>query len=86
MTAPIAVELSKYIDETQDIPTIRERDIPVATIAYRALSGSWCIESLAYEFTLTDAEILAALVYYEQFRERIDAQQENIELEFAALD
>jgi len=86
MTLPIAVELGKYIDERGIIPTIQGRDIPVATIAYRALSGSWCIESLAYEFTLSDAEVLAALVYYTQFRTLIDAQQTDIELEFEALD
>ena len=82
----LSVELSKYIDDTGERPLVRDTDVPVATIAYRAMSGSWGLSELVYQFTLNDAEVLAALLYYEQFRERIDAQEGNFNLEFEALD
>ena len=82
----ISCELSKYIDTSGERPILRGRDLPVSIIAYRALSGSWGLDELAFQFTLDDAEILAALLYYEQFSAEIDALEEDIDLAFAALD
>jgi len=81
-----SVDLGKYIDDSGEVPIIRNTTVPVATVAYRALSGSWALCTLAYEFTLEEVEILAALLYYQQYCERIDSQMINPEFEFDAMD
>ncbi|MFW5709419.1 MAG: DUF433 domain-containing protein, partial [Chloroflexota bacterium] len=84
---PIAlVDLSQYIDCRGDEPVLRDSGIPVSTIAIRALSGSWSLAHLAYEFTVPDVEVLAALLYYEQYRDLPVLANLNTELEFEALD
>ncbi|GAB4521515.1 MAG: hypothetical protein OHK0046_32970 [Anaerolineae bacterium] len=81
----ISVGLSKYIDDSTERPVIRNTTLPVAAIAYRALSCSWDLSQLCYVFGLEDAEALAALLYYEQFRDRIDLL-EDAEPELDAMD
>ena len=85
ITSEVAIDLSKYIDDSGDLPMVRGSELPVATIAYRAMSGSWSLCQLAYEFLLQDAEILAALLYYAQFKDSIDSGGVSA-LEFEALD
>lgn len=82
----VLVGLSKYIDETGKRPVVHGSNIPVATIAYRALSGSWSLCELVYQFGLEEVQVLAALLYYQQFCERIDSQEGEFELEFEAMD
>lgn len=86
LPSKIAVGLTKYIDDSGERPVIRNTNIPVATIAYRALSGSWELCQLGFQFSLDDAPIMAALLYYEQFKKKIDAQEGDFHLEFEALD
>jgi uncharacterized protein (DUF433 family) len=71
----INLNLSKYIDLRDERPHVRGRRIPVATIAHSARSQGWTINQLAYEFTLSEAEVLAALLYYEENRDAIEAQE-----------
>ncbi len=71
------IDLSKYI-ETRIFgarPHIRQRRIPVALIAHSARSQAWDVTELAYQFTLSEAEVLAALLYYEQHEAEIEAQE-----------
>jgi uncharacterized protein (DUF433 family) len=76
-TVPPSVDLRKYI-ETRifgERPHIRGRRIPVATIAHSARSQGWDVSELAYQFTLSEPEVLAALLYYEEHKDQIEAQE-----------
>jgi len=71
------LDLSKYI-ETRAFgkrPHIRGRRVPVAALAYSAHSQGWDVPRLAYEFTLSEAQVLSALLYYEEHKAEIDAQE-----------
>lgn len=72
---PLDVDLTKYIDKTEfgDRPHIRGRRITVAQIADTAANQSWDLDSVADEYTLTKAQVLAALLYYEEFHDQVDA-------------
>jgi uncharacterized protein (DUF433 family) len=69
--------LSKYIEVRifGQRPHIRGRRIPVATVAYSAKSQHWDIHELAYQFSLSEAEVLSALLFYEENKAEIDAQE-----------
>ena len=74
---PTTVDLNKYI-ETRifgERPHIRGRRIPVATIAHSAHSQVWSVAEIAYQFTLSEPQVLAALLYYEENKELIEAQE-----------
>ena len=80
MDQPQVIDLSKYI-ETElygERPHVRGRRIPIAVIADNAHDNKWDVEELAYQFTLTIPEVLAALLYYEEHKELIE-QQEAVE-------
>lgn len=74
-TAP--VNLSKYIEARffAERPHVRGRRVPVATLAHSAQRYGWNAKELAYQFTLTEAEVLAALLYYEEHKDEIEAQE-----------
>jgi uncharacterized protein (DUF433 family) len=48
----------------------------VAIIAYTARDEKLTIKQLMYDFTLSEAEVLAALLYYREHAEEIDAQEQ----------
>ena len=77
-TLPIThVDLSDYI-ETRifgERPHIRNRRVPIATVAYNARAHGLSVQDLMYEFFLNEAEVLAALMYYEAYHELIDVQE-----------
>ncbi len=77
------LDLTQYIDSRYfgERPHIRGRRVPVATIADNAHGNGWDVARLAYEFTLTEAEVLAALLYYEQHHELIDVQEADYQAE-----
>ncbi len=79
MQVPTQVDLSKYIEVRifGDRPHIRGRRIPVATIAYNHTGSNWDVAQLAYEFTLSEAEVLAALLSYHEHKALIDQQEAN---------
>ena len=83
MVTPAPVDLHKYIDAQffGDRPHIRGKRIPVALIAKRMAANHWTIAETAYDFTLSEAEVLAALLYYEEHQDEIHQQ----ELKEAAL-
>lgn len=77
MTTGTVVDLSKYID-TQffgDRPHIRGRRIPVATIVHRTQANNWTITQASYDFSLTEEEVLAAMLYYKEHQALIDQQE-----------
>jgi uncharacterized protein (DUF433 family) len=79
MSVPIpeTVDLAKYIEARThgDRPHIRGRRVPVATIAHSAQSQGWSISELAYQFTLSEPQVLAALLYYAEHAAEIEAQE-----------
>jgi uncharacterized protein (DUF433 family) len=74
---PTTVDLRKYIDTHffGERPHVRGRRVPVATIAYSSRSQGWDVTELAYQFTLSTAQVLSALLYYEEHQAEIDAQE-----------
>ncbi len=81
---PIQIDLSKYIETRlcEDRPHIRKRRIPVAQIARRMRLNNWTVAETAYDFSLSEAEILAALLYYEEHADSIDKQEAEEQAKF----
>lgn len=67
-----------------DRPHIRDRRIPVATLATAARVNGYDAAALAHHFTLTEAEAQAALAYYAEHKAEIDVQQAEEADRFAA--
>lgn len=80
---PEAIDLRKYIDTQtyMERPHIRGRRVPVATIAYSARDLGWGVATLAYEFTLSETQVLAALLYYQEHHDLIDKQENEYQSE-----
>jgi uncharacterized protein (DUF433 family) len=74
---PTTVDLNKYIEIRifGERPHIRGRRIPVATIAHSAHRQAWSVAELAYQFSLSEPQVLAALLYYEENKDLIEAQE-----------
>lgn len=80
MVTPIPVTvpddyLSRYIEIRlmEARPHIRGRRVPVALLAYSAQSEKWGPAELAYQFSISEVEALAALLYYKEHQGEIDA-------------
>ncbi|MCC6893401.1 MAG: DUF433 domain-containing protein [Anaerolineae bacterium] len=73
------IDLHKYIEMRlfDDRPHIRGKRIPVALVAQRMTANGWTIAETAYDFTLSEAEVLAALLYYEEHQDEIRQQEVN---------
>ena len=84
---PVIVDLSKYIETRlfEERPHIRDRRIPVAVIAYQKRLNDWSVADTAYNFSLSEAEILAALLYYEEHKAEIDQQEAEEQEKFEAM-
>ncbi len=84
---PIQIDLSKYIETRlcEDRPHIRKRRIPVAIIVYQKRMNNWTVEETAYNFTLSEAQILAALLYYEEHAAEIDKQEDEEQAKFEEM-
>jgi uncharacterized protein (DUF433 family) len=76
---PTMADLRKYIDFKHfgERPHIRGRRIWVSMIAANAETNQWSISQLAYEFTFSEEEVLAALLYYREHKDEIDRQDEE---------
>ena len=79
------LDLTKYVETRLfgDRPHVRGRRVPIAALAYNSKTNGWDVATLAREFTLSEAEVLAALLYYEENRAFVDAQESK---EQAAMD
>lgn len=73
---PAIVDLRKYIDTAfyGERPHIRGRRVLVSMIAANARANDWSVARLAHEFSLSEAEVLAALLYYDEHTADIDRQ------------
>ena len=73
-----ALDLTKYVEARLfgDRPHVRGRRVPVAAIAYNAKTNGWDVATLAHEFTFSEAQVLAALLYYQENQSLIDAQEQ----------
>ena len=82
---PEKVDLSKYIEMRDGRPNVRGRRLRVAFVASAHRENNLSIAELAYDFTLSEEQVLAALLYYREHKEEIDRQdaadiQESIEM------
>ncbi len=68
------VDLSKYIEMREGRPNIPGRRLPVAFVAAARQTNHASFEELAYQFTLSEEQVLAALLYYREHKAEIDAQ------------
>jgi uncharacterized protein (DUF433 family) len=71
---PDKVDLSKYIEMRDGRANIRGRRLPVAFIAIGREQNKVSVEELAYEYTLTEEQVLAALLYYREHQAEIDSE------------
>jgi uncharacterized protein (DUF433 family) len=71
------VDLSKYVETRLigDRPHIRGRRVPVAMIVHRMRANGWTVAETAYDFSLSEAEVSAALLYYEEHQAVIERQE-----------
>jgi uncharacterized protein (DUF433 family) len=73
-TVPETIDLSKYIELRDDRPRVRGRRLPVMFIAAAEQANHLSIAELAYQFTLSEEQVLAALLYYREHKAELDAQ------------
>jgi uncharacterized protein (DUF433 family) len=74
----LTLDLTKYI-ETRHFgarPHIRGRRVPVAMIAYGHHDQQMSIAELRDAYTLSESEVLAALLYYNEHQEEIDTYEQ----------
>jgi uncharacterized protein (DUF433 family) len=87
ISAPERVDLSKYIDHRhfEGRPHVRGRRLTVAMVAYSARGNGWTVAETARQFGLNEAQALAALLYYEEYRALIDQQEAEERAQFEAI-
>jgi uncharacterized protein (DUF433 family) len=78
--API-LNLSKYIELRDNRPHIRGRRVSVATIAHSSQTHGWDVKMLCEQFTLSQNEVLSALLYYAENQSEIEAQEADYQRE-----
>ena len=79
------VDLSKYIEMRNNRPNIRGRRLPIMTIINTQKATNYTVDELCYDYTLSRAQVLAALLYYQEHQEEMDKlealdRQEEAEL------
>jgi uncharacterized protein (DUF433 family) len=76
MSAPAidAIDLSKYIEIRDGHANVRGRRLPVVFIAKTQQANHSSVSDLADGFTLTEEQVLAALLYYREHQQELDAQ------------
>jgi len=87
MMAPTfeAVDLRKYIEMRDGVANVKGRRLPVAFIASAQKVRQLSIADIAYEFTLTEEQVLAALLYYREHQAEVDAQDAAETAAFEAM-
>lgn len=70
------IDLSKYIDRTLfgERPHIRGRRVWVSMITSNYEGNGWTIAETAHNFSISEEEVLAALLYYREHKDEIDRQ------------
>ncbi|MBI1258440.1 MAG: DUF433 domain-containing protein [Chloroflexi bacterium] len=79
-----AIDLSQYIEARLfgERPHIRGRRIPIVVIAHTASANEHGVAELMYDFDLSEAEVLAAMLYYTEHKATLEAQEEAIHQEY----
>lgn len=67
---------NKYVDASLygNRPHVRGRRVLVSMIAANYDENQWSVARMAEEFSLSEEEVLAALLYYREHKEEIDQQ------------
>ncbi len=75
---PLTLYLTKYIESRYfgARPHIRGRRIPVAQIAYGRRDDGLDISELMDAYSLSEAEVLAALLHYTEHQNEIDSYEQ----------
>jgi uncharacterized protein (DUF433 family) len=83
-TQTFSIDLSQYVETRLfgDRPHIKRRRIPVHVIAHVAMDNNASLSELMCDFDLSEAEALAALLYYNEHKEAIEAQEAAIREEY----
>ncbi len=71
------VDLSKYIEMRDNRPNIRGRRFPVMHLISYQRKNQFTLEELCDDFSLSEAEVLAAFLYYRQHKDEMDRQDEE---------
>jgi uncharacterized protein (DUF433 family) len=81
---PEKVDLSKYVETRLmgDRPHVRGRRMPVAWVASAAQENGYDIADLMDNYTLSEEQVLAALLYYREHQEELDAQEARYQQEW----
>jgi uncharacterized protein (DUF433 family) len=76
MITTIAEKLDwgKYIEMRNDRPHIRGRKLPVMFIVDMQRTNNFTNAEVAYQYTITEEQVLAALLYYREHQAEMDAQ------------
>lgn len=84
---PSSVDLRKYIDTRfyGERPHIRGRSLLVSTVAITAEANHWSVDETAYNYGLSATEVLAALLYYQEYKAEIDRQDADEQKLFDAI-
>jgi uncharacterized protein (DUF433 family) len=79
-----AIDLSQYVETRLfgDRPHVKGRRIPIWVIAHFAGDNKHGIPELMYDFDLSEAQALAALLYYAEHKDMIEAQEATIREEY----
>jgi uncharacterized protein (DUF433 family) len=77
------IDLSEYIERRyfQERPHVRGRRIPVIVIVEAAYDGGRTISEMMQDYSLSESEVLAALLYYTEHKAEIEA----LEAEYRAV-
>jgi uncharacterized protein (DUF433 family) len=75
---PLTLDLTKYIEERHfgSRPHLRGHRVPVALVAYGHNGAGMSIAELMEAYTLSEPEVLAALLYYAEHQAEIDTYEE----------
>jgi uncharacterized protein (DUF433 family) len=79
------VDLSKYIEMRDGRANIKGRRLPVSFIASAQKVRQLSIADIAYEFTISEEQVLAALLYYHEHEAEIDEQDAAETVAFEAM-
>lgn len=75
-TTPYLTDLSRYIEVRDGRPHIRGRRVSVMFVVKASEINHFSVDELAHEFTLSNEQVLAALLYYHEHKSDLDAQDE----------
>lgn len=81
---PSTTDLRKYIEKRYygERPHIRGRRLLVSMVAANAEANNWTIAETARNFGISEPEVIAALLYYREHKDEMDAQDVEEQRQF----